>query len=146
MAFAMEFYSMIVVFVFVFVGTVHIVIRIMRGIIMSVSGINVTMVNITPVVRVAAINFIVSGVSAPIGMDFFPVMKASQSNRVANDPDVARSQIIVLTADDADKFDTVPNIIIGIYLRSYRNWRRSRLDYHRRRRRWWRGYTDANSH
>jgi hypothetical protein len=52
------------------------------------------------------------GMGAPIRMSPFPIVKSREPIRVAIDPDVAGSEIIICAANNADKFDSVPDISI----------------------------------
>ena len=55
-------------------------------------------------------SFIANGVVAPIGMAAFPPVKAIEPPRLADQPASARPQIHIPTADEANKFEAVPNI------------------------------------
>src|SRR5271170_3327627 len=61
---------------------------------------------------------IANRVGPPIGMASFPSVKTIHPEWVADQPDTARSQIVILGADKADVFVTIPDIIIrNIYWR-----------------------------
>ena len=59
----------------------------------------------------------------PIRMTSDPDMETIQADRVANQPDITRAQIIILIADQTNVFITIPYVIVR-----YRLWRRSRND------------------
>jgi hypothetical protein len=77
---------------------------------------------------ITAVMFIVNGMSVPIRMIPFPAVKAPKPPWFTNNPDMARSQIVILTADDADVFVTVPDVIIRIH--SHRHHGRGRFHGH----------------
>ncbi len=52
-------------------------------------------------------------VHAPVGMDADVGMEMTQAHGVAEEPDVAGSEVVILIADDADVFIAVPDIGIG---------------------------------
>ncbi len=84
----------------------------------------VALVAILPVVIVmssvaAAVEFIVNGMVAPIRVIPFPAMKALKPPWFTDNPDMARAQIVILTADKADVFVTVPGVIIRIHPHRY---------------------------
>ena len=64
-------------------------------------------------VSIITIILIANGVVAPVRMDSFPVVKACHTNRIKRQPDIAHSQIKILSADNADIFVTVPDVSIG---------------------------------
>ena len=64
-------------------------------------------------VHIAAILYVVDGVSAPVSMISFPAMKTSQTGCIHNQPDMVRTQIIILIPNYADIFSAIPDIIIG---------------------------------
>lgn len=68
---------------------------------------------------------VVDGMSAPIRVDHLPALETMESHRIANDPDIAGSQIIILVAHHTDVFVAVPGVVV-------RDWFR-RDDYRRRR-------------
>jgi len=55
---------------------------------------------------------VADGVVAPVGMDSFPVVKARHANRIKRQPDIARPQVKIRAANDADVFDSVPDVSI----------------------------------
>lgn len=77
------------------------------------------------------------GMGAPIGVEAFVIVEASEPDIVAPNPDMVRPEIDIRAAHEADKFDAVPNIVIrdedyaGI---RHNNRRRCWSDYDRRRR------------
>jgi len=79
---------------------------------------------------VVAVTFIVNGMVVPIRMNPFPVMEARQAEGFTNDPDIARSQIVIATANDTHILVAIPNVIIrSRHLHRYRGWRR-RFNHH----------------
>ena len=64
-------------------------------------------------VAIRAVMVIANGVAPPIRMPAYPAMKTSQPDGIADYPDVAGPQVVILVANDADIFVTVPNVIIG---------------------------------
>src|SRR5277367_1149713 len=48
------------------------------------------------------------GMGAPVRMSPFPIVKSREPIRVANEPDIAGTQIIIIRSDNADKFDAIP--------------------------------------
>jgi len=92
---------------------------------MTVIVIVVTLIAVVFVLPVApAIIYIVSGVGVPIRVDPFPIMKTRHAEGFTTNPDVVRPQIVVHTADDADVFVTVPDVIIRIHVHRYHRRRR----------------------
>ena len=69
---------------------------------------------------------IVDGMSTPICMTHLPGLETMEPHRVANDPDVARSQVIILVTDHADVFVTIPGVVFRDRFRrdDDRRWRR----------------------
>ena len=84
-----------------------------------------TMIAVMPTV-VVAVTFIVNGMVMPIRMISFPVMEPRQAEGFANDPNIARSQIVIAAANDTHILETVPDVIIrrDRHLYGYRRWRR----------------------
>ena len=58
----------------------------------------------------AAVTSIARGVRLPIGIGMFPGMEALHTRGIHRNPNIARSQIIVLAIHHANVFSTVPNI------------------------------------
>lgn len=63
----------------------------------------------------ASVTSIVRGMSLPIGIGVFPGMKTMHAWRIHRNPNVARSEVIILAAHYPDVFSPVPNI-------GFRNW------------------------
>jgi hypothetical protein len=63
----------------------------------------------------AAVVFILNGVGVPIRMISFPIMKTCHAKGFATQPDMAWSQIVILTANDADVLIAVPVVIVRIH-------------------------------
>src|SRR5579862_5879591 len=80
------------------------------------------------VMSAVAVTIIVNGMVVPIRVIPFPAMKALKPPWFTNNPDLARSQIVILTADNADVFVTVPDVIIRIH--SHRHHGRGRFHGH----------------
>jgi len=104
-------------------------------------------------VRIVAEPCIDGHMHAPVGMDADVGMEMIQAHGVAEEPDVAGSEVIILIADDADVFVAIPDIGIGHHIHG-RDRRRGRLhdgrrgsDVNRRGRGdidgWRRGHDDA---
>ena len=54
--------------------------------------------------------FIANGVSTPIVMVFYPVMKMVQALAAQRQPDIARCQIVKFVTDESDVLRAVPSI------------------------------------
>jgi hypothetical protein len=74
--------------------------------------------------RISPVLLIANGMGSPIGMASFPAMKTLEPDWIGNEPDMIRSQIVVLIANDADVFVSIPDVVV----------RNGCLHRHRRRR------------
>ena len=63
-------------------------------------------------VGISSKTIIANGMDAPIGMVSFPSTETLQPDWITGQPDVARPQIEIPVADDADKFNTIPDISV----------------------------------
>jgi hypothetical protein len=68
-----------------------------------------------------------NGLGAPIRMVSFPSMETRQSIPVTSQPDIAGPQIEIPVANDADKFNTIPDVAV----RNHYWLNRCRSHYHR---------------
>jgi len=68
---------------------------------------------------------------SPITVAAFPSMKAVQPEWIADQPNVARSQIIILITNDTDVFITVPSVTVGHPhgRRSHHHWCRGNYEW-----------------
>jgi hypothetical protein len=71
-------------------------------------------------VGISSKTIIANGMDAPIGMVSFPSTETLQPDWITGQPDVARPQIEIPVADDADKFNAIPDI--GVWNLDF--WRR----------------------
>lgn len=62
---------------------------------------------------ITAVKVVTNGMGVPIRVDSFPVMKTRRANGIKWQPDVPGSQIVILITDDADEFNTIPDVSIG---------------------------------
>ena len=87
------------------------------------------MTRIMVVARVGGpVMLIGNGMGVPIRMHPFPIMKTRHTEGLTTNPDMVWSQIVILTAGDADIFVTVPDVIIRIHLHRDRRRRRFHSD------------------
>ena len=77
-------------------------------------------------VRIVAEPCIDGHMHAPVGMDADVGMEMIQAHGIAEEPDVAGSEVVILIADDADVFIAIPDIGIGHDIHG-RDRRRGRL-------------------
>jgi len=77
---------------------------------------------------IAAETVVANGVGAPIGMAMFPAVETVEPEGVADQPDIAGSEIEILVAHETDVFITIPHVIV-------RNGHHGWGNDHRRRRR-----------
>src|SRR5271168_398440 len=63
-------------------------------------------------VGIVAETVVADDMVAPVRMDFFPVVKARHANRIKRQPDIARPQIKIRAANDADEFYAVPDVSV----------------------------------
>lgn len=61
-------------------------------------------------------------VTPPIRMASYPHMKAVQSHWIANQPDIAGPEIVILVSNDTDIFITIPDVIVRYHYRIHRWW------------------------
>lgn len=107
--------TVVLIFIFIFILTVVVMAHVMAHVVM-------TRHNMT--VGVVTVKVVAYGMIAPVGMNFFPVMPARQSVGIQTQPDIAGTQIIILAADNADIFDTIPDVSIrNRYVHCYCWWR-----------------------
>jgi len=66
--------------------------------------------NMSIVIRPETI--VANGMLPPIGMMPFPPVETFHSERFTDQPDIARSQIKRLVADETDIFDAIPGVIV----------------------------------
>ena len=63
-------------------------------------------------VPVSPMTVIANGVVPPIRMASFPAMETLQPERFTEQPDIARSQIVILVAHETDVFVTIPGVTV----------------------------------
>ena len=63
-------------------------------------------------VPVSPVTVIASGMIPPIRMAAFPAMKALQPDGVAEQPDIAGTQIVILVTHKTDVFVTIPYVTV----------------------------------
>src|ERR1700722_19573070 len=78
------------------------------------SGLSISM-------RIFTVIIIPNGVCLPVSMAAFPAMKTRQAVRVADQPDIARPQIIILAIDDTDVLHAIPDVNIRHHYYYWRN-------------------------
>jgi hypothetical protein len=59
-----------------------------------------------------AVSHVVSHVGTPIRVGYHVPLETVQPHRIANDPGIVRSQIVVLAANHTHVLVTVPNVIV----------------------------------
>ncbi len=69
-------------------------------------------------VPISPVTVIASGVVPPILMAAFPAMKTLQPDGVTEQPDIARSQIVILVANETDVFVTIPDVTVRNHYRA----------------------------
>jgi hypothetical protein len=69
-------------------------------------------------VPVSPVTVIASGVVPPIRMAAFPVMKTLQSEGVAEQPEIARPEIVILVPHETDIFVSIPSVTVRNHYRA----------------------------
>ena len=63
-------------------------------------------------VGVATETVVTNGMAAPIGMAVFPAVETIDAEGIADQPDIAGSEIEILVTHEADVFVTIPDVIV----------------------------------
>ena len=79
---------------------------------------------------VVPVMIVAHGVAPPIRMNAYPRMKVTQPDRVTDQPDIARSQIVILVTHDTDVFVTIPIVIVRDHRHFHHRWGHNHPDTH----------------